>query len=328
MSETAKRALITGGAGFIGCHLARRLSADGLTRVVLVDNLRRGVLDDDLRDLLARPNVELIRADLTDPAAYAGFGESFDEVYHLAAVVGVRNVMERPYEVLRINAQGTMLLLDWFLASGSRRLLFSSTSEAYAWTRLFHPLAVPTPEDVPLALTDLGNPRAVYAGSKILGELAVTHACRSAGRPFVIARYHNVYGPRMGYSHVVPELFQRAAGGTGPLTVYSPDHRRAFCHVSDAIGATLHVMRSEAAAGSTVNIGNDRCEVSIGELAGLLLRLEGLDRPIVGKDNPDDPITRRCPDISRLRSLGFEPSVSLEDGLRDTLAWYRSRVAP
>ena len=167
-------------------------------RPTLLDDFTRGRDDADLAALTAQANVRAITGDVTDAATWASLGR-FDEVYHLAAIVGVRNVIRQPGRVLHVNAMGTLRLLDWCGGGGARRLLFASTSEVYAFTQLFHPLPVPTDEIVPLDLfTDLADPRCTYAASKIFGELAVTQMCAAADTPFVIVRYHNVYGPRMG----------------------------------------------------------------------------------------------------------------------------------
>ena len=207
-------------------------------------------------------------------------------------------------------------------------MLFSSTSETYAWTQHFHELPIPTPESSPLALTDLADPRSSYAGSKIFGELAVTQYCLAHRKPFVIVRYHNVYGPRMGSEHVIPELFERARSGEDPLTVYSVDHRRAFCYVSDAVEATVAAMREPAAEGLTINVGNDREEISIGELAERLLEYANVEVAISPGEAANDPVKRRCPDLSRARTLlGYEPRVTLAEGLEQTLAWYADRLA-
>jgi UDP-glucuronate decarboxylase len=319
----ARRILITGGAGFVGFHLATALSAEPGNELTLVDNFVRGRHDPDLAELLKQPNVHLVSADVTNPETFAGLGSGYDEVYHLAAIIGVRNVLERPHEVVRVNAQSTLLLLDWFCKGGGSRLLFSSTSEAYAWTQGFYELPVPTPEDVPLALTDLSKPRASYAGSKIFGELAVNQYCRIFSKPFVIVRYHNVYGPRMGYEHVIPELYLRALAGQDPLAVFSADHRRAFCYVSDAVDATILAMRTTAADGQVINVGNDHEDIEIGFLAEAILRQAGLTRAIAPRPAPHDPVKRRCPDISRARRLlGYEPRVPIERGLAITLEWY------
>jgi UDP-glucose 4-epimerase/UDP-glucuronate decarboxylase len=320
------RILITGAAGFIGWHLAMQLSANVANKLTLVDNFVRGRHDQDLATLLARPNVTLVSGDLSDPRTLGTLGGGFDYVYHLAAIIGVKHVMKKPWDVIRINALTTLNLAEWFCQGGGGKLLFSSTSEAYGWTQQFHALPIPTPEAVPLALTDLANPRSSYAGSKIFGELAVTHACATEGKPFTIVRYHNVYGPRMGFEHVIPELFQRAAGGQNPLVVYSANHSRAFCYVSDAVAATIAAMETEQADGQTINIGNDE-EVTIGELAARVLKCAGISVAMRTEIAAHDPIHRRCPDISRARALlGYAPEVNLDAGLQKTFAWYRPHL--
>jgi UDP-glucose 4-epimerase/UDP-glucuronate decarboxylase len=320
-----RRIIITGGAGFIGYHLALRLSQESGNEITLVDNFARGKLDEDLQSLVVMPNVELISADLTQLSSFDQLGRGYDEVYHLAAVIGVDNVLERPHEVVRVNAVTTLLLLDWFVQSDSRKLLFSSTSEAYAWTQQFYELPIPTPEDVPLALTDLSNRRSSYAGSKIFGELAITQYCNVYNLPFVIVRYHNVYGPRMGYAHVIPELHSRALDGQDPLVVFSADHSRAFCYVTDAVEATIKAMREPAADGRTINIGNDQEEVTIGQLAKKVLETAQINAGIARQQAENDPIVRRCPDISRARRLlDYEPHTMLDEGLDLTLNWYTS----
>jgi len=321
-----KRILITGAAGFVGCHLARELSEVAGNQLVLVDNFVRGHPDEDFEAVTSRSNVQRLSADLTDPRTFEQIGTGFDCVYHLAAIIGVKNVMKRPWDVVQVNGLSTLHLLEWFRSGGAQKLLFSSTSEVYAWTQQFHGLPVPTPEDVPVALTDLGIARSSYAGSKIFGELAVTHACASAGKAFVIVRYHNVYGPRMGFEHVIPELCKRVLSGQNPLVVYSVDHIRAFCYITDAVSATIAAMESDVADGQTINIGTDE-EVTIGDLAARVLRATNVTAGIAAQSAGYDPIKRRCPDISRARRLlGYRPQVSLSEGLERTLAWYEPRI--
>jgi UDP-glucose 4-epimerase/UDP-glucuronate decarboxylase len=318
--------LITGAAGFVGWHLAMQLSFEAQNELTLVDNFVRGRRDEDLESLLARPNVHLVSADLSHANAFEQLGKGYDHVYHLAAIIGVKNVMSRPYDVVRVNALTTLHLLEWLRDGGAAKILFSSTSEAYAWTQQFHKLPIPTPEDVPVALTELTNPRSSYAGSKIFGELAVTHACASIEKPFTIVRYHNVYGPRMGFEHVIPELFQRALAGQNPLVVYSANHSRAFCYIDDAVSATIAAMEKSEANKATINIGND-AEVTIGELAGEVLSVAGVTVAVEAQVAAHDPIYRRCPDISRARALlDYSPQVNLRSGLEKTLAWYRPHL--
>lgn len=328
MSEMKKRILITGGAGFVGYHLAFRLSQNPLHDIVIVDNFIRGKLDREFDTTLKQPNIKCIFGDLTDKETYKHLGSNFDEVYHFAAIIGVKNVLSHPHEVLRVNSISLLFLLDWFVNGGGSKLLFASTSEVYAWTQHFHQLPIPTPEDVPLSLNSLYNPRSTYAGSKIFGELAVTQYCTVFRKPFVIMRYHNVYGPRMGFEHVIPELYFRVVNGQDPLIVYSADHIRAFCYISDAIEATISAMREEVACGLTFNVGNDEEEITIGELARRILKKANKCVDIIPEKAGNDPVLRRCPDITKAKEkLAYKPKVCLSEGLDLTLGWYMRAIA-
>ncbi|MEU6715926.1 NAD-dependent epimerase/dehydratase family protein [Nonomuraea sp. NPDC046802] len=310
------RVLLLGGAGFIGLHLARRLSADGHA-VTVVDDFSRGRRDEALAEL----DVEVRSADLTDPAAYAGIEPGWDQIYMLAAVVGVRNVESDPARVIRVNTLALMHLLDW-LRPGER-LFFASTSEAYAGSVSVGLAPVPTPETVPLVIEDVGSPRYTYAISKLLGESAVLHTARAKGFEAVIGRFHNVYGPRMGADHVIPELSLRAARGEDPFTLYGADQSRAFCYVDDAVEAMVRLMAEPQAMGRIVHIGND-AETNIGDLAKLVLRVAGVSPAIQHVPAPAGSVARRCPDLTVLRELtGYEPRVALEEGVRKTYTWYR-----
>ena len=320
------KALLLGGAGFIGLHLARRLVADGY-EVTIVDDFSRGRADADLDTLRANPVVEVVSADLTDPAAYAGIPPGWDQIYLLAAVVGVRNVEQDPARVVRVNTLAAMHLLDW-VAPGER-VFFASTSEVYAGGVDAGVVAVPTAEDVPTMISDITAPRFAYAVSKLLGEAAFLHTARARGFDAVVGRFHNVYGPRMGADHVIPEMSLRAGAGEDPFRVPGADQFRAFCHVDDAVEAMVRLMATPEAAGQIVHIGNDRGETNIGDLAKLVLRVAGSDATLEASPAPRGSVTRRCPDLTRLRDLtGYEPKVSLEDGVLATYAWYASHGRP
>jgi UDP-glucose 4-epimerase/UDP-glucuronate decarboxylase len=320
--SAATRALILGGAGFIGCHLARRLADEG-QELTLVDDFSRGRRDAELDALRARPNVACVERDLTRADALDGLGRDFTHVYMLAAVVGVRNVEQDPARVVRVNALALLHLLDWLPGRGEV-LFFASTSETYAGGVLAGTVPVPTPENVPLAIPDITAPRFAYAASKLLGEAAVIHAARARGLRAVIGRFHNVYGPRMGADHVVPELALRAWRREDPFRVYGAEQRRAFCHVADAVEAVTRLVATPAAWGSIVNVGNDT-ETRIDDLAALVLRAADFHPRLERLPAPGGSVPRRCPDLTRLRRLtGFDPKVSLEDGVRETVAWYRT----
>ena len=315
-------ALVLGGAGFIGYHLAARLVSEGHA-VTLVDDLSRGRRDREIDALCARSGVALVQADLTRPDALVPLPRRWDQVYMLAAVVGVRNVETDPARVVRTNTLALLHLLDW-LGPESGVLFFASTSETYAGGVSAGTVPVPTPEDVPLSVPDVAAPRFAYAASKILGEAAVIHTARARGLHAVIGRFHNVYGPRMGGDHVIPELSLRALRRENPFRVYGAEQRRAFCHVSDAVEAMLRLMTLPAAWGQVVNIGNDTEETRIEDLARLILRTAGFDPDLHRVPAPAGSVARRCPDIARLRALtGFVPKVALEAGVGETFAWYR-----
>ena len=322
----AGRVLILGGAGFIGYHLACRLADEGARAITLVDNLSRGRIDDDLSALLERPGLELRRADLTDPTAWTDLAAAWDQVYMLAAVVGVRNVVTDPSRVIDVNTRAVLNLVDW-LTPQAGTVFFASTSEAYAGA-VNGTLPVPTPEDVPLSIGAIENLRFAYAASKILGEAAVIHGARARRVPYIVGRFHNVYGPRMGVDHVVPELSVRALAREDPFKVYGLEQRRAFCYVTDAVEAMTRLMATPKAAGQIVNIGNDAEEVSIDRLVDIVLRLAEFAPAIERRPAPAGSPSRRCPDIGRLRALtGFAPKIDLASGVRQTFAWYRDHSA-
>jgi nucleoside-diphosphate-sugar epimerase len=314
------KALVLGGAGFIGVHTTRRLVADGHD-VTVVDDFSRGRNDPELSEL----NVPVISADLTDPRAFDAIPHGWDQVYMLAAVVGVRNVEKDPARVVRTNTLALLNTLDWL--QPGEKLFFASTSEVYAGGVSAGIVPVPTPETVPLMIEDITAPRFAYAASKMLGEEAVVHMGRAKDIPFVIGRFHNVYGPRMGADHVIPELSLRAIRREDPFKVFGTDQYRAFCYVDDAVEAMLSLMTSDKAAGEIVHIGNDSEETNIGDLTKLVLRVADHFPTLDVEDAPVGSVARRCPDLAKLRALtGFEPVVSLEEGVRRAFEWYRGRA--
>lgn len=319
------KVLITGGAGFIGLHLAARLQAEG-ARVDLIDDFSRGRRDDDLAALLAGPEVTCVSRDLRDPRALRGLDRDYDVIYHLAAIVGVANVQARPHDVLRDNVELLLQVQDFARRQMDlRRLVFASTSEVHAGSLRHLDLPLPTPETAAVALPDLMEPRTTYLLSKLYGEAL----CHHAGIPFTVVRPHNVYGPRMGLAHVIPELMQRAEhtppGGT--LEVYSPGHTRAFCYVADAAEMLVRLARAPAAEGGVFNLGNQTEEIAIGALARRIVALQGKELTVAaGPETPGSP-ARRCPDMRRtIATTGYAPRVDLAEGLARTYAWYREKL--
>ena len=321
------RAVILGGSGFIGMHLARRIAQTmrPTDDLVLVDDFSRGKEDLEFGEFLAaNPRVQFISADLTEQTAFEALTGPFSRVYLLAAIVGVRNAETMPERVLRTNTLIALNTLEWMVESRSERLFFAGTSEVYAGGVLSGMVSVPTSEAVPIIFDDLLNPRFSYAVSKLWGEAAMQYWGSQSGVKIVTGRFHNVYGPRMGTDHVIPELALRLLAGEDPLTVRSVDQTRAFCYVDDAVGAIISLLEADAAVGKTVHIGDDRAEVTIGEVVESVMRALGITRTIEALPPPAGSVHRRAPDISLLRQLtGYTPTTSLDEGVRSTVSWYR-----
>ncbi|WAL93717.1 NAD-dependent epimerase/dehydratase family protein [Streptomyces sp. Je 1-369] len=314
-----KKILITGGAGFIGLHLARRAAAT--CDVTLLDDFSRGRSDAELSALLG--TVELVEHDLTTPVPDGLLGDDYAEVYHLAAVVGVAESNDNPRRVLRTNLLTTVHLLDWFSGLTGATLCFASSSEAYAGSVEAGIASVPTDEDVPLMVPDLTVPRSSYGFSKITGELLCRTYARTHGFALRMVRFHNVYGPRMGYDHVIPQFVERLLGGADPFAIHGADQTRAFCYVDDAVDAIVALTALPTKEPLLVNVGNDQEEILIRDLARHVF--DALDRHPVLDVHPAPPLSpaRRLPDIARLRELtGYSPAVPLSEGLRRTCEWY------
>ncbi|MFJ4714340.1 NAD-dependent epimerase/dehydratase family protein [Streptomyces sp. NPDC088785] len=321
MNSSIPSALITGGCGFIGLRLAEHLVESG-TRVTLLDNSSRAPLDDHARSLLRHPLVHHLGTDLAEDPLDDVASLTPTHVFHLAAIVGVRNVERRPLDVLRTNAVTTSRLIDVLRHSDTlQRLVFFSTSEVHLGTTAAGALAFPTPEEAPLILPTLHHPRSSYALSKIYGE-ALVH---QSGLPATVLRPHNVYGPRMGAAHVIPELIRRiaAAQDRQPLTITSPQYTRSFCHVDDAVRQIVAAAHSPLAVGRTFNVGNDSEEITMLSLARRIADVMGHHPELLpGEPQPHSP-SRRCPDMTRLRDLtGVGATIPLTDGLRATAAFY------
>lgn len=317
------RALLTGAAGVIGFELARALLARG-DEVLAVDVGLKGGLG-ELRELCAasRGRLVLHEADLCRPLE--ALREPFDVVLHLAAIVGVRYVSEHPWETVRDNLLSTLHVLEQAGAHAGV-FLFASSSENYASGVDQGFVPVPTPEEVTLSIGDIALPRWSYAASKLAGESAVFAAARAMGFAPAVIRFHNVYGPRMGPTHVIPEFLERCRAKTDPFPIYGPEQTRSFLYVEDAARAVLEVCDAIARApqrGGIWNVGSER-ETVIADLAQTVFDVTGHHPRVDARPAPPGSVARRVPDVSKLAGLGFRPRVDLEHGLR--ACWDALRV--
>ena len=285
-----------------------------------------GVSDDLIEGFREHPAVGFVIADLRDPGSLDQLGTDYTHVFHFAALLGVQNVLDHPYEVLRANISMLETLLDLAARQDAlERFIFPSTSEVYVGTLQNFDLPLPTPESTPLAVSALDQPRTSYMLSKIYGEALVHHS----GLPFTIIRPHNFYGERMGLSHVIPELLSKihALSDGDELVVASMDHSRTFCHIDDAVEYIVRLLDTDDGINGTFNIGVQAPEVTIGQLAELLVSTVGRDVTIVPGDTTQGSPSRRAPHMGHTIAVtGHEPAVSLESGVSRVYDWYRERV--
>lgn len=312
------RVLVTGGFGFIGAQIAAALLERGW-RVTLLDNGWRGAR---ARREPPGGQVETIEADIRDREAVEQAVARADIVVHLAAVQGTSNFYRIPHTVLDVNVHGVMNVLEACARVRPQRVFFASSSEVYGFPTVF-----PTPETAPLSVPDVGNPRFSYAVSKILGEIATINYAREFGFDYTIVRYHNVYGPAMGWDHVIPQFICRLVRGE-EFTVQGDGYQtRAFCYLDDAVAGSVIALLEPAGANEIFNIGNPDAECTINELVDLLGRVAG--KSVVPRHVAfsQEGVRRRLPDITRARErLGFEPKVPLGEGLQRTYAWYLAEL--
>lgn len=318
-----KQVLITGGAGFIGYHLACYHIELG-DRVLLFDNFFKseGKRDPEFEALAAHENVEMFQVDLKKPITDVNVTGTIDIVYHLAAINGTRLFYEIPYEVCRDNLLLTLNLLNWLEGQEVGRLLYSSSSEVYAGADKFGLLKIPTDESAPVIFPQPTDVRFSYGTSKFMGEFLSIYFGRKFNVPASVIRYHNIYGPRMGFKHVIPEFALRLKKGEDPFNIYGGNETRAFCYVDDAVKATHLVATSPECDSETVHIGNPT-ETTINDLATLMMDIFGEKHDLKECGGFSSSVSRRCPDTSKLKKLtGFEAGISLRDGVARTLDWY------
>ena len=327
-----KKILITGGAGFVGYHLSKRLTEQN-QEVVIADDFFKGRMDSDLKKLIKENGVKSIKLDLTKKSSWDEVGSGYDYIYHLAGVNGTKLFYEIPEEVLRIGIESTLYALEWFRTKNNKKnskILYTSSNEAYAGAlESFGQLPVPTQENVPLVIPDTYNPRWSYAGQKLIGELLFIHYSKAYNFRMSIVRPHNFYGPRAGYHHVIPEMIERIEKKTNPFPIFGTDDTRSFCFIDDAVEAIQMVMESKKTDGGTYHIGT-RVETVIKDLVEkIFLLMDWHPEKIDIKNSPEGSVKRRLPDVSKIKKdTGWEAKISLEEGLKKTISWYLENPKP
>lgn len=313
------RVLVTGGTGFLGAALVRRLVELGRPVRVLDNNWRgnprrlAGVLD----------KVEMIEADIRDAPSVAKAAAGCGQVVHMASVNGTAFFYSQPELVLDVGIRGMLAVVDACRASGIGDLVVASSSEAYQT-----PPRVPTDESVPLVIPDPLNPRYSYGGQKLASELIAINYGRTGFSRVAVFRPHNVYGPDMGFEHVVPELALRAAdavkaqpAGKVRFPIQGDGRQtRAFIHVDDFTTGLVTVI-DKAPHLSITHVGNPE-ELTIADVARRVVGCFGREAELEFGSAPEGQTPRRCPDIGRLRAMGFAPQIPFAEGIRPVVDWY------
>ncbi len=315
---SGKRIFITGGAGFIGTTLARRLV--GANDVIVLDNLHRDALTGT--ELLEHPRLVFHRGDLLDAELVRELADGATHIVHCAAIAGVDTVRESPVRTMRVNLIGTYNVLEAALATKAsvERLIEFSTSE------VFGTHAINVEEGHVTTTGSVGEARWTYAVSKLAGEHMAHAYHEELGLPTVTVRPFNVYGPgQIGGGAI--RAFIEAALAERDLTIHGDGSQiRAWCYVADMVEALLLCLERPEAVGQSFNIGNARSTVTIFDLAQRIKRITGAPVEIVFQPLHYADVEIRIPNVTKAREqLGFEAQVELDDGLARTIAWYRER---
>lgn len=308
-----KKILITGGAGFIGSYLANRLVNENYD-IDIVDNQLRG----DYSRLDSR--VKIHNIDLTVASELNKLPKNYDWIFHLAAVNGTDNFYKIQSKVFEVGVKSCLNIYDYFKYTDTS-IVVASSAEVYQT-----PTVVPTDENVALTVPDIKNPRYSYGGSKIFSELLVMNYGLDFFKKSIIFRPHNIYGPNMGYKHVVPQLIKKVEDSLENQNDFieligSGNETRAFCYIDDLVDGLI-ILMEKGEDKEIYHIGNDD-ELSIFDLAKKITNL--IDTKInvkKGEQTHFGGTMRRCPDISKMRKIGYQPKISIDIGLEKSVDWY------
>jgi UDP-glucose 4-epimerase len=318
--------LITGGAGFIGSHLAERYLDRG-DAVHIIDDLSTGSID-NIKHLKIHPNFSYDVETIRNYRHTAELVDQSDIIYHLAAAVGVRLIVESPVSTIETNIRGTDIILS-LAAKKRKRVLLASTSEVYGKRN-----TIPFREDDDLVLGPTNKGRWSYACSKAVDEFLAIAYWKEKGVPTVIARLFNTVGPRQTgrYGMVIPNLVQQALAGQDMTVFGDGSQSRCFTHVQDVVGALIDLAEHPEAVGEVYNIGSQE-EVTILDLARRIKRITMSDSPIVfvpydqAYEDGFEDMMKRVPDLSKIGALiGYRPTINLDGILRSVIEFERARL--
>ena len=316
-----KTYLITGGTGFIGSAIAKRLIKEKNCKVICTDSNLRG----DLRKIREIKNrVKFIKQDIRNLKSLKKISKKVDSIIHLAFLNGTKNFYEKPQLVLDIGVKGIMNVIEACRENKIKELIIASSSEVY-----HSPLKIPTKENEPIKIPDVFNPRFSYSAGKILTEIISINNSNNL-KKLLIFRPHNVYGPDMGFEHVIPELiFKIFKNSKNKKKVNlkikgSGDETRAFNYIDDFVDGFM-IMLKKGKHLNIYNIGSDE-EISIKSLVKNISKISKIKINIQNSVIAKGGTLRRCPDITKLKKLGYKPKIKIKNGLIPMINWYKKNL--
>ena len=310
------RVLVTGGSGFIGSAIVKKFLNLGYTVNILDNGFRNHAVQSESRS----KSINYFEGDIRNSALVLEASKNVDLVIHAAYINGTENFYKIPFDILEVGIKGTLNVLDAIKTENIKKLVYVSSSETYQDAQI-----IPTPEQVPLVVPNVDNPRYSYGGGKIASELLIANYAKQHDLNYKIIRPHNIYGPNMGHEHVIPQLlskfynaklnnkFSIEIQGTGRET-------RAFCYIDDFIDGFIRVCTSDQ-MNEIYNIGTNE-EITILNLCTEIGKIIGTEFSIISSPIQEGSPLRRCPNIGKINLLGYIPKIKISEGLSKTMEWY------
>ena len=312
--------LITGGAGFLGIKLTEKLLRNKKNKVYIIDNFSKKKINKNILKIFKNKKVKLIKKDLNFISDYLKVYD-FDFIFHFAAILGVQKVIDNPLITLKDNIQTTINLINFSKKQKNlKKICFSSTSEVYAYTLKKKIAEYPTPENVDFLISKDFNPRSSYLLSKIVGEYLINYSKLK----FIIFRPHNIFGPDMGFAHVIPQLTKKfLENNNRKVLVNNANHKRTFCNIDFAIDLIFNISHNKKLTKKIFNVGSPEKEISIMNLAKKIKKVLGSNKKLISSNiQKDDSPEKRRPNMNRgLKYAKLKHN--FEKGLKETVLWYK-----
>jgi nucleoside-diphosphate-sugar epimerase len=316
-----KRILVTGGTGFLGSSLVKRLITCGYEPVIL-DNNSRGK-SGRLKPVLSK--LEFIKGDIRNKSTVFKASRGCHALFHLAFINGTRNFYEKPEDVLDVGVKGAINTLEAAIHNNLNSYILASSSEVYN-----EPSTIPTTERERILIPDIKNPRYSYSGAKIISELLTLNYLKNTSLRHCIFRPHNIFGPDMGFEHVIPEIVKKIIDATDnsrttscKITIQGTgSETRSFCFIDEAVSQIMAIFR-HGKTGEIYNVGanDERAILSLIRDIGRILRIKVHIKPSILLKGST---RRRCPDIKKVSSLKYKKEKLYQKGLEKTINWYKS----